>query len=377
MEQTNSHGRRSRRIAAQLASAVILAVLWVAPAGATIHSGDKLQIRVYNYPDLSVQTTVDARGRIELPLAGSVDVQGLETDQIAGRIQRALLPYVRKPAVEVQALDASPSIFVSGGPGGVFKYQPGETLAGALADIQKAELQKTNGVDLYNSRVDLRNVSVQRDGHVIGTYDAVALSGRGEPRATLLPGDTLVFVNKPIAVRVQGEVKQPGMTYLAADQTISDAVAQAGGLLPTAATAPLVLERGGERRALAVGDPTVQSPAQNGDVITIPVAPRVTVAGLVAKPGLVALQNNPSLLSALYNAGGPDKYANLRSVQVVHNGARSNYDVTALTHGDLSQNPTLSDGDLVFVPQGHSVDFSGIWQALGALSGFGWFLRGH
>jgi protein involved in polysaccharide export with SLBB domain len=370
MERTDSIGGRSKRIAAQLASALILTASWAAPAGAAVHPGDKLQVRVYNYPDLSLTTLVDARGSVELPLAGRVEVQGLETGQAAAKIQQALLPYIRKPAVEVQAIEASPSIFVSGGPGGVLKYQPGETLSGALADIQKID-----GVEVSTSRVDLRNVSVIRDGKTVGTYDSVALSAHGEPGTRLLPGDTLVFVNKPIAVRVQGEVKQPGMTYLAADQTISDAVAQAGGLLPSAATAPVVLQRGGERGTLALGDPSVQSAAQNGDVITIPVAPRVTVAGLVVKPGPVALQSNPSLLSALYTAGGPDKYANLRGVQVVHNGTRSNYDVTALTHGDLSQNPTLSDGDVVFVPEGHRVDFSGIWQALGALSGFSWFLR--
>ena len=55
----------------------------------------------------------------------------------------------------------------------------------------------------------------------------------------------------------------------------------------------------------------------------------------------------------MYTAGGPTKQANLRDVQVVRDGVSTTYNVTALTHGDMSQNPTLQDGDTVVVPQGH------------------------
>jgi protein involved in polysaccharide export with SLBB domain len=71
----------------------------------------------------------------------------------------------------------------------------------------------------------------------------------------------------------------------------------------------------------------------------------------------VTLKSNFSLVSALYTAGGPAKYANLHNVQVVQDGgARSSYDIVRLVKGDLSQNATLHDGDLVFVPQGSTFD---------------------
>jgi hypothetical protein len=33
-------------------------------------------------------------------------------------------------------------------------------------------------------------------------------------------------------------------------------------------------------------------------------------------------------------------------------------------HGDMTQNPQLRDGDLVFVPEGHKVDYSQILQSI-------------
>jgi protein involved in polysaccharide export with SLBB domain len=145
---------------------------------------------------------------------------------------------------------------------------------------------------------------------------------------------------------------------------LSEAIDQSGGLTPAAASAGLTLERGGVKQTLALADPVFMQPAQSGDVVTVPQAPRVSVAGMVSSPGQVALKSNFSLLNAIYVAGGPTKWGNIKDVQVMHGAATSHYDITALTHGDVSQNPTLSDGDLVFVPEGHRVDFSSVFQAI-------------
>ena len=100
-----------------------------APALALVHAGDKLQVTVYNHPELSKEVTVDARDRLSLPLAGTIDVSGLDAQRIASRITQALDPYIVKPAVDVQVTGQTSSIFISGGRGGVVKYEPGETLA--------------------------------------------------------------------------------------------------------------------------------------------------------------------------------------------------------------------------------------------------------
>ncbi|MDB5027035.1 MAG: hypothetical protein JWO66_724, partial [Candidatus Eremiobacteraeota bacterium] len=65
-----------------------------------------------------------------------------------------------------------------------------------------------------------------------------------------------------------------------------------------------------------------------------------------------------------YQAGGPNKWGDIRHVAVMHAGARTEYDITALSHGARNENPTLGDGDTVFVPEGHKVDFQAVFSAL-------------
>ena len=37
---------------------------------------------------------------------------------------------------------------------------------------------------------------------------------------------------------------------------------------------------------------------------------------------------------------------------------------TGLTHGAMENNPSLRDGDTVYVPEGHKIDFGLFWQAI-------------
>jgi polysaccharide biosynthesis/export protein len=338
------------------------AVFWLAvivlssirPASAAIHAGDKLNVYVYNHPEISTQVTVDSLGRISLPIAGVINVVGCNLKGVEALVESALKRYIRYPAVDVQLLAEGRSIFVSGGPGGIVAVEPGETLSAALASVPHVD-----GMDIAHSRVDLTRVSVERDGRVIGTYDTRALLAAGDSGPVLSPGDTIVFVNKPVAVQVQGDVKNPGTAFLSTDEPLSDAIVQSGGLLPDAGDAQFQLVRSGERTTVALGDSVLAQPARDADVLIVPTAPRIQVAGMVAKPGEVELRTDFTLLSALYEAGGPIKHADIRKVEVVRNGHGATYDITALSHGDFSQNPTLHGGDLVFVPESKQLDLSG------------------
>jgi protein involved in polysaccharide export with SLBB domain len=344
----------------------------VVPASAAVRDGDQLQVTIYNAPDLSRKVTVDGAGAISIPLAGTVLVRGLEPGQAARRIARALDPYfATRASVGVETIAQVDSLFVSGGPGGVLKYQPGETLLAALADLPAdiaspaTNVQKSTGFDtLARSRVDLHRVSVTRDGATIGTYDAIALSERGQSGPSLQAGDTICLADKPVVVRVIGDVVDPGPAYLATDESLDDAIAQAGGVRDSAASANIRLQRNGTTQLITLGSATLNEPAQTGDVITIPTAPRVSVAGTVNKPGLVTLKNNFTLLDALYEAGGPARRADLGNVEVIHGGAPVTYNVADLAHGNLKQNPVLADGDLVMVPERRGVDFSDVFQTL-------------
>jgi protein involved in polysaccharide export with SLBB domain len=350
--------------------------LCAAPAAASVHPGDKLDITVYNHTDLSVQPTVDSSGRIDVPLAGRVDTSKLEPAGVARAIAARLRSYIPKVAVDVRVLQQAQSIFVAGGPGGVLAYAPGETLIAALSQVprdsaasatpgtQPSPLAQAGTADLAHGRINLHDVSIVRDGATMGPYDAATMISRGDPGPALHPGDTLKLVDKPVHVYVRGEVKQPGVTYLDKNESLAQAISQAGGDSADAWTTRVTLQRAGSTQTVALGGPEFASPAQDGDIVVVPRAPRVGVIGMVDKPGDVMLRGDPSLLSAIYQAGGPNKWGDIRHVAVMHAGARTEYDITALSHGARNENPTLADGDTVFVPEGHKVDFQAVFSAL-------------
>lgn len=345
-----------------------------APALATmLHPGDRVQVTVYNHPDLSGPVTLDGAGQISLPLAGQLTAVGSDPAALAQRIRLALSHYIPKVAVDVQLVGQNQSVFIDGGPGGMVTYTPGETLATALAQIQTPQQAPSvatpvnNAVhNLLNGRVDLRKVSVERDGASVGTFNAEQLESAGESGPLLYPGDTIHLVDKPIRVRVQGEVVEPGFAYLTETEPESDAIDQVGGTLPTAALADVSILRDGNEQQVAIGRPAFSKPAQNGDVISVHRAPTVSVIGAVEHPGETTLHGMPDLISAVYEAGGPLEKADVKHVAVIHDGVRTEIDITGVTHGTdpRKSNPTLADGDSVIVPLGHKIDLGSLWQAI-------------
>jgi protein involved in polysaccharide export with SLBB domain len=360
----------------------------VRSAQAALHPGDKVEVQVYNHPELSGVRTLDAMGNVSVPVAGTVAAANLEPRDVAERIRSRLAPYVRKVAVQVRLDTQSESIFVAGGPGGSVKYVPGETLSSVVDRLQaphvtpQAQSQATgdtagvvrgsDAVDLYNGAVDFRRVSIMRDRTVMGPYDLLALRAGGQMGPALAPNDTIQLVNKPIAVTITGDVQHPGIAYLREGEPLAQALSQVGGASPTTATeSGIVLDRAGSANKVSLGGDQFSQPAQNGDRLFVPRAPHVDVVGNVTKPGDTVLRGTPTLVSAIYYAGGPSQYANLKAVQVIHGSDKHTYNLDSLRKGRAGENPTLADGDVVLVPQGSTFDIGQVWSAIGALGLFG------
>jgi polysaccharide export outer membrane protein len=372
---------------AVLAATLALTAAVVGPANAALHPGDKVTVVVYNHPELSGDRTIDAAGNVSVPVAGTVSALNVEPNVLARRLQERLSPYIRYAAVNVQLSAQNTSIFVAGGPTGVISYAPGMTVASivddlnAPAQLQQASADNTSAVvqhnstqgvlDLENGPIDFHHVRILRDGRSLGSYDVIALRAAGDPGPALLPNDTVALSNKPIAVGVTGDVVRPGTAYLNPDEPLSAAITQVGGLADTSTESQLWLSRDGATKIVAVGAPEFSEPAQPGDRIRVPRAVRVDVLGNVVKPGDTLLRGSSTLVGAIYYAGGPAKYANLKAVTVIHDGDRKQYNLNALQHGGTGDNPVLADGDVVLVPQGSTFEWQDVWSGLGALGLFG------
>jgi len=64
-----------------------------------IATGDQILVRVYRHEELNTTTIVPSSGRVNLPLAGEVDIVGLTVEGASLAVAEKLLRYVLKPSV--------------------------------------------------------------------------------------------------------------------------------------------------------------------------------------------------------------------------------------------------------------------------------------
>jgi protein involved in polysaccharide export with SLBB domain len=369
---------RSKLIASGIFAIVFLLSFGKPYASPIVHPGDTLEVDVSNY----AAVVDDSQGRLSGLNASSTlvaAVAGKSAREIGKLIESRLTDYVRDPAVTVRLLQQSQILFLTGAATGTLPYMPGETLSSVLGQLREQfEKEFTqvlspgdkSGGFLSRSPIDLRRIALERDGHYGPPINGEELLRSGLPGPALAPGDTLLFANKPVRVDVRGQVVAPGPIYLYRDDTLEEALLGAGGPLSSASTVDASLIRGHETFPLPLGGAALRQMPQDGDSIVVRAAPHVTVLGQVPTPGEFILKNGSTLLSALYVAGGPTKWANVRDIEVVHEGVQKSYNLSSLQHGDLSANVSLVDGDVVYVPEGHRLDASLIFQGLaGALGG--------
>jgi polysaccharide export outer membrane protein len=364
------NGLRSGARTLATSLAFVTAAHGAALAETPIRAGDHLSVVVYNHPDLSSAVVVTSDGDLSLPVVGEIHVEGLGSAAAAERIRVALARVMRSPSVVVRVTGQGQSLFFTGAVVGTLPFTPGESLVSAIGDFLAKSGPSPAAAGAGpgpSSMIDLRSVGVKRGQNDLGTFDIETLGRSGHPGPTLEPGDLVTLVDKPVRVDVRGDVKSPGPVYLYRGETLAQAVDQAGAFSATTSLSQIVLHRDGTDRTVSSAGAEFTGPAMDGDVLTLRPAPHVDVYGMVTTPGEIVLKNDRSLLSALYAAGGPTHYADLRHVEVVSNGAVRYVDVAALTHGDLHVNASLADGDVVFVPEGHKIDLLPVLETFGAI----------
>lgn len=179
-------------------------------------------------------------------------------------------------------------------------------------------------------------------------------------------------------VYLVGQVARPGAYEVQRGWTVVQAIAFAGGVTPRAdlrnsqllrqdQTVPLDLER-----VLLRGEVREAPALEPGDVVVVPESPlrRVFVLGMVARPGAYEISEGARLHEAISLAGGPDRRAALEAVGVVRQDAPSRgrlqtFDLLRFLRGaDVSQNPVLQPGDVVFVPETRTPDWESVLRGL-------------
>ncbi len=99
-------------------------------------SGDILQVRVFNQPDMSARVRVRDDGKVSIPFLNDVTAVGLTPNALAQELQTRLKEFINAPVVTISLEEARPfSVSVIGevGKAGVYALPPGAGVLQALA----------------------------------------------------------------------------------------------------------------------------------------------------------------------------------------------------------------------------------------------------
>ena len=255
------------------------------PAGTLATSGsyrlgprDLISVKVFEVPELNVESRVSEKGTVNLPLIGDVPAEGLTADEFGKRLEELLEErYVNRAsvAIEVREFRSRPIVVMGAvkSPGNL--AFPGRwTLLEALAAAG----------GLAEGHGDYVNVLRRANN---GLTDQIAirvddLLVHGEPRANIpIFANDLINVPVPSAVTIfcLGEVTSPGaQQFRSTDRiTVLSAIARAGGLSARASKKISVKRRKGEslqqeieidyRKILSGKEPDMT--LRDGDVLVI------------------------------------------------------------------------------------------------------------
>ncbi|MBI1893437.1 MAG: polysaccharide biosynthesis/export family protein [Candidatus Rokubacteria bacterium] len=197
---------------------------------------DVLAISVWDNKDVDQVVFVRPDGKISLPLAGEIHVEGVTVAKLESELSELYRRTIKgaRVTVVVREIRSRPIFFI----GGVGRPGPMQLTQ---------ELTLLQAVSLAGGPVpgaDLEAAFVLRNGSVIPVnFTKLIQRADTTQNIKLQPHDTIVV---PLAdvVYIQGEIKTPSAVKFTQDLTMLKAIAQAGGFTNVAASGRVGLVRG-------------------------------------------------------------------------------------------------------------------------------------
>ena len=177
-----------------------------------INAGDVFQIKVYNHPDLELQTPITPDGYIAMMFVGQVKVAGCTLPQAIKKIETALSDYIKTPVVSMSpVLINSQNVTIAGGVNrpGRYSVSDGMRLSDLFAMAGGAASRLFDGQEVEVA--DFKNSVFIRDNKNI-SLDFSAAIERGDQWNNLkLHRDDYIYiaVRSETMVTLLGEVYNP------------------------------------------------------------------------------------------------------------------------------------------------------------------------
>jgi protein involved in polysaccharide export with SLBB domain len=271
-------------------------------------TGDSINISLWGGLAQQFTRVVDREGRVTLPEAGPLVIAGFTLEQAQRAIQEALAPQFRNAKVEVSVSRLrTVRVYVVGD-----VQRPGAYDVSSLSTPLNA-LYAAGGPTAIGS---LRTVRHYRGKELIRDVDLYDFLLRGVRTDTerLQAGDTILVPPVGQQVTVSGMVRRPAIYELRTETTLSEVLTLAGGVMVSAQTRDIKVERiqaHDKRITVSVNVPRGSSPEaawkaieafaiQDGDKVTIaPILPyserSIYLEGHVVRPGKYPYSDNMNL----------------------------------------------------------------------------------
>jgi polysaccharide biosynthesis/export protein len=313
--------------------------------GYRLRNGDQIRVDVFDFPELSKDQTILPDGTINVLYVGPLRASGKTPEQLSTEIASSLSGQIRKPIVSVSVAGTRPlKVNVVGEVG-----RPGpQTFNGGGGGAKPA----ANGA-AGNGATAQETIT-----------GALSLAGGVTPLADMR---NITLIRQ----KVDGSTEQMKVDFWQA--------LQSGDF-----SKDLPLNDGDTIKIgkLAEGDAAGEQMAQT--IATSSLAPQtvqVQVAGEVKKAGVVNVDPRSTLLSAIYEAGGPNNDADISSINVARLTPSGKLEKRQISLNDLNEGKVafqVRNGDLVFVGRKGSKQLADdVETFLGPLGGLMRFVFGR
>ena len=198
---------------------------------------DNFKINLWGKAEQTYNVTVDRDGRITIPRLGAVSVAGLTFSEMKSLLSHKFKEYY--PAFDMSISMGrlrTVQIFIVGE-----SENPGTYSVSSLSTVITA-LFAAGGPGKNGS---MRNIHLIRNGKLIKEIDLYDFFLKGDKKqdTRLEPGDTIFIPVIGPVVGVAGNVRRPAIYEMHGNQSVSDIIAVAGGVLPVGYLQNVVVER--------------------------------------------------------------------------------------------------------------------------------------
>jgi len=264
------------------------------PPDYVIGPGDELRIRIWGQVNFQANVEVDRTGEVYIPVSqvGPIHVAGLPYSQLTDRLRQAVGRVYKNfdLLVDLGRVRAI-QVYVAGE-----ARRPGVYTVSSLSTLIDA-LFASGGPSVQGS---FRHIQLRRGSEQVADFDLYSFLVHGDKSndSKLLSGDVIFIPPVGPQAAVVGSVRSPAIYELTENESLKDAIANAGGVSAVASQARVSVERiegHNERHAMEVAyDATgLATPLADGDLVRVfSIVPKytqtVTLRGNIANPGRFA-----------------------------------------------------------------------------------------